>query len=109
MARMHLLQGRNNQTLNLHIRVALGQQARVQRPVLGHNTDLVLLPPAQGALVAGGGSGGSGHAGEADPLVGPARRHEDDLPLARGQQVADDEVVAVALEGRLSLVDEDVL
>lgn len=47
------------------------------------------------------------YARQADPLVRSAGGDKDDFPLASGQQVADDKIVTVSLEGCLGLVDED--
>lgn len=89
---MQLGHGRNNQLLNLGVGILARQLVGAQGPALG-------VPPSGGH--------GRGRRRHAQPGVGAAGADKDHLPLARGQQVADDEVVLVAVERVARLADED--
>lgn len=89
---MQLGHRRNNQLLNLGVGILARQLVGAQGPALG-------VPPSGGH--------GRGRRRHAQPGVGAAGADKDHLPLARGQQVADDEVVLVAVERVARLADEE--
>lgn len=108
---MHLFNGRNDEGFNLYGRLASGHgmlrfQKRLQRCLL-----CLLLRCRQVCR-----ADERGHAREAfgpaigrhaDPLLTLHLGDEDDLPLARVEQVTNDEVVRVLLQGILGLLDQD--
>jgi hypothetical protein len=89
----------DNQALNLHIPPSLALLLSFLLLPLCES-DLPLLPGQRLAPLR------PGHADP--PLVRRLGRDEDNLPLARREQVADDQVVCVALQGRARLVHEQV-
>lgn len=99
---MQLLHGGDDQALNLHTRLALGEGGGVHGPVL----DPLAVGGADELLVAAGRLAPAGP-GDADPAVALVGSDKDDLPLARREQVANDEVVLVPVQRVLGLVHQD--
>lgn len=95
-SRLHLTLSLLRRRRRLRLRLRL--LAHIPRPLPLRKPDLILhagdtLTPL-----------GLGHADP--PFSVRLGRHEDDLPLARGQQVPDDEVVRVPLQRGARLVDQ---
>ncbi|TLS22235.1 uncharacterized protein PpBr36_09704 [Pyricularia pennisetigena] len=104
---MQFFNSRNDQALYFHLGLTLGQTSRIQGHFglshLGLGGADHVLSATDGAPPPAGGN--------ANPAVDGAGGDKDDLPLAGGEQVADDEVmlVAVKIAGSVSSLNETIM